>query len=153
MYVFFGEIIIILYSRWRRRWQPTPVLLPRKSHGWRSLVSMGSQRIGHDWATSLSLSSILAWKISWTEKSGGLQSMRFQRVRHDWMTKHVYTIIFFNMIYLLCFFKILICNRKNWLKCSSICSFIIKIWFFSILYTCGENIKNESFKSFDLERT
>ena len=22
---------------WRRKWQPTPVLLPRKSHGWRSL--------------------------------------------------------------------------------------------------------------------
>ena len=29
---------------WRRKWQPAPVLLPRKSHGWRSLVSMGSQR-------------------------------------------------------------------------------------------------------------
>ena len=23
---------------WRRKWQPTPVFLPRKSHGWRSLV-------------------------------------------------------------------------------------------------------------------
>ena len=23
---------------WRREWQPTPVLLPGKSHGWRSLV-------------------------------------------------------------------------------------------------------------------
>ena len=23
---------------WRRKWQPTPVLLPRKSHGWRNLV-------------------------------------------------------------------------------------------------------------------
>ena len=23
---------------WRRRWQPTPVLVPGKSHGWRSLV-------------------------------------------------------------------------------------------------------------------
>ena len=33
---------------WRRKWQPTPVILPRKSHGWRSLVSMGSQRVGHD---------------------------------------------------------------------------------------------------------
>ena len=40
---------------WRRKRQPTPVLLPGKSHGWRSLVSMGSQRVGHDWATSLSL--------------------------------------------------------------------------------------------------
>ena len=24
--------------RWRRQWHPTPVLLPGKSHGWRSLV-------------------------------------------------------------------------------------------------------------------
>jgi len=23
---------------WRRKWQPTPVLLPGKSHGWRSLI-------------------------------------------------------------------------------------------------------------------
>ena len=26
---------------------------------------------------------ILAWKIPWTEKLGGLQSMGLQRVRHD----------------------------------------------------------------------
>ena len=25
-------------TRWRRQWHPAPVLLPRKSHGWRSLV-------------------------------------------------------------------------------------------------------------------
>ena len=29
-------------------------------------------------------SSILAWKIPWTEDVGGLQSMGSQRVRHDW---------------------------------------------------------------------
>ena len=28
-------------------------------------------------------SSILAWKIPWTEESGGLQSIRSQRVGHD----------------------------------------------------------------------
>ena len=33
---------------WRRKWQPTPVLLPRKSHRRRSLVSMGLQRVRHD---------------------------------------------------------------------------------------------------------
>ena len=27
--------------------------------------------------------SILAWRIPWTEESGGLQSMESQRVRHD----------------------------------------------------------------------
>ena len=30
--------------------------------------------------------SILAWKIPWTEESGGLQSMGLQRVRQDWVT-------------------------------------------------------------------
>ena len=29
-------------------------------------------------------SSILAWKIPWTEEPGGLQSMGSQRVRYDW---------------------------------------------------------------------
>ena len=28
-------------------------------------------------------SSILAWRISWTEEPGGLQSTGSQRVRHD----------------------------------------------------------------------
>ena len=28
-------------------------------------------------------SSILAWKIPWTEESGGLQSMRLQRAGHN----------------------------------------------------------------------
>ena len=31
-------------------------------------------------------SSILAWRIPWTEESGELQSMGSQRVRHDWAT-------------------------------------------------------------------
>ena len=28
-------------------------------------------------------SSILAWKIQWTEEPGGLQSSGLQRIRHD----------------------------------------------------------------------
>ena len=47
---------------WRRKWQHTPVFLPGKSHGRRGLIglhSMGSQRVGHDWATSLTHS--LTW--------------------------------------------------------------------------------------------
>ena len=39
---------------WRRKWQPTPVFLPRKSHGQMSLVGYspkGLQRIGHNWMT------------------------------------------------------------------------------------------------------
>ena len=32
-------------------------------------------------------SSILAWKIPWTEEPGGFQSMRSQRLWHDWVTE------------------------------------------------------------------
>ena len=32
-------------------------------------------------------SSILAWRIPWTEKPGGLESMGLQRVGHDLVTK------------------------------------------------------------------
>ena len=31
-------------------------------------------------------SNILAWRISWTEESGRLQSMGLQRIGHDWAT-------------------------------------------------------------------
>ena len=33
-------------------------------------------------------SSILVWKIPWTEEPGGLQSMGSQTVGHDWVVKH-----------------------------------------------------------------
>ena len=35
-------------------------------------------------------SSILAWKIPWTEEPGGLQSMELQRVGHDLTTEHAH---------------------------------------------------------------
>ena len=34
-------------------------------------------------------SSILAWRIPWTEKPGGQQSVGSQGVRHDWVTNTV----------------------------------------------------------------
>ena len=36
-------------------------------------------------------SSILAWRIPWTEEPGGLQFLGSQRVRHDLATKHTHT--------------------------------------------------------------
>ena len=39
---------------WRKKWQPTPVFLPRKFYGQRSLVGYnpwGHKRAGHDLAT------------------------------------------------------------------------------------------------------
>ena len=40
---------------WRRKWQPTPVFLPGKSHGHRSLAGYspwGHKTVGHDLATN-----------------------------------------------------------------------------------------------------
>ena len=34
-------------------------------------------------------SSILAWRIPWTEEPGGLKSMELQRVGHNLATEHV----------------------------------------------------------------
>ena len=61
------------------------------------LQFMGSLRVGHDWATSLSLftsmhlekemathSSVLAWRIPGKREPGGLLSMGSHRVGHDW---------------------------------------------------------------------
>ena len=36
-------------------------------------------------------SSILVWKIPWTEESNGLQSVGWQRVRHDWAANFRFT--------------------------------------------------------------
>ena len=48
-----------------------------QSLGWEDLLEK-------DMATH---SSILAWRIPWTEEPGGLQSMGSQRVRHDLVTE------------------------------------------------------------------
>ena len=39
---------------WRRKWQPTPVSLPEKAHGQRSLAGYSPRgcKVGHDWATN-----------------------------------------------------------------------------------------------------
>ena len=83
----------------RRQWQATPVLLPRKSHGWRSLVGCSPwDRYKSDATEWLHFhfhamekemathSSVLAWRIPGTAEPGGLPSMRSHRVRHNWVT-------------------------------------------------------------------
>ena len=80
---------------WKRQWQPTPVLLPGESHGWRSLV--GCSPWGHyesdmtKWLHFHALekemaahSSVLAWRIQGTREPGGLLSMGLHRVEHNW---------------------------------------------------------------------
>ena len=61
------------------------------------LQSLGSRRVGHDWATSLSLFTFMHWRRKWqptpvflpgkipgTGEPGGLPSMGSHRVGHDW---------------------------------------------------------------------
>ena len=83
----------------RRKWQATPVFLPGKSHGRRSLVGYSPWGCKESDTTELlhfyfipvleremaTRSSILAWKIPWTKEPGRLQSMGSQRVGHDWV--------------------------------------------------------------------
>ena len=71
----------------RRKWQPTPVFLPEKipwakdPGGTAVLVVVKElDPLEKDMATH---SSILAWRLPWTEKPGGLQSTGSQRVGHD----------------------------------------------------------------------
>ena len=81
---------LAIFLTQRRQWQPTPVLLPRKSHGRRSLVGCSPWGREESDTTSLSLSlftsmhwrrkmathsSVLAWRIPGTGS---------HRVRYDW---------------------------------------------------------------------
>ena len=55
-------------SLWRRQWHPTPVLLPGKSHGQRSLVGCspwGLEESDTTEATSLSLFTFMHWRRQW----------------------------------------------------------------------------------------
>ena len=78
----------------RRQWHPTPVLLPGKSHGWRSLVGCSPWgRWGSDTTEQLHFhtlekemathSRVLAWRIPGTGEPGGCP-MGSHRVRHNW---------------------------------------------------------------------
>ena len=42
-------------------------------------------------------SSILAWRVPWTEEPGRLQSVVLQRVGHDLATEHAYVIEMFHL--------------------------------------------------------
>ena len=44
------SLLLFTFMHWRRKWQPAPVLLPGKSHGWRSLV--GCSPWGH-WGSDM----------------------------------------------------------------------------------------------------
>ena len=86
-------MVIRIPSR-RRQWHPTPVLLPGKSLGRRSLVGCSpwgreeSERLHFHFSAlekeMVTHSSVLAWRIPGMGEAGGLPSMGSHRVRHDW---------------------------------------------------------------------
>ena len=43
------DLFTLIYTIWRRKWQPTPVLLSGKSHGWRSLVGYIVHGVAKSW--------------------------------------------------------------------------------------------------------
>ena len=45
------SLSLFTFMHWRRKWQPTPVFLPRESQGQRSLVGchLWGRRVRHDW--------------------------------------------------------------------------------------------------------
>ena len=84
---------------WRRQWHPTPVLLPGKSHGQRSLVGCSPWgRWASDTTERLPFhfsfhalekemathSSVLAWRIPGMGEPGGLPSVESHRVGLHW---------------------------------------------------------------------
>ena len=51
---------------WKRKWQPTPVFLPEKSHEQRSLVGYspwGHKRVGHDLANEQQQMGVLKHQL------------------------------------------------------------------------------------------
>ena len=83
---------------WRRQWQPTPVLLPGKSHGQRNLVgcSRGVAK-SRTWLSDFTFTFHFhtlekGWQPtpvflpgeSQGQEPGGLLSVGLHRVRHDW---------------------------------------------------------------------
>ena len=90
------------------------------------LQSMGSLRVGHDWATSLSLftftfhfhalekemathSSVLAWRIPGMGEPGGLPSMGSHRVGHDWSDLAAAAAAWMPLILQMIFLQIIVC--------------------------------------------
>ena len=90
-------LLEVLFSSVIRQWHPTPVLLPGKSHGWRSLVGVygvakSRTRLSdftftfHFHALEKEMAthpSVLAWRIPGMGEPDGLPSMGSHRVGHD----------------------------------------------------------------------
>ena len=56
------SLSLFTFLHWRRKWQPSPVFLPRESQGRGShrLGSMGPHRVRHDWRDLAAAAAVIA---------------------------------------------------------------------------------------------
>ena len=96
----------------------------------------------------VTLSSILAWRIPWTEEPGALQSTGTQRIRHDWATSFHFTslhspLLLFDLA-MLVFVEFPMCHAplvlrldisySFWWKCS----YLLLLVLYSTYYTLSD---------------
>ena len=144
------------YFDWRRQWHPTPVLLPGKSHGWRSLQSMGLLK-SQSWLSDFTFtfhfpalekemaahSSVLAWRIPGTGEPGGLPSMGLHRVGHDSSDLAAAAAYFHSILKMVRRYVISFLNLFSTTIVMVIAPYIL--WFYSIWFTCFKNLLCQNF--------
>ena len=119
-------------TRFRIRMSPFFLEFPGGTSGKESACQCRRLR---DWVWSLgwgdplekgiaTCSSILAWRIPWTEESGRLQSTGSQRIGHDWSDLAHINIVQGNNLFCIINFQI-----RPWGGCVQQCSFFITMYF------------------------
>ena len=101
-------------------------------------------------------SSIIAWRIPWTEKPGGLQSMGSQKVGHDWATNIINN---HHMTWLNeCSMSILqVRTQGGWMTCDSCIGSrqprdvsslgLHSLWLLSWCFQHGRSLRDHSFSA------
>ena len=149
---------------WRRKRQPTPVLLPGKSHGRRSLAGYspwGREELDTTDVTSLSLFTFMHWRRkcqptpvflpgeSQGQDPGGLPSMGSHRVGHNsrdlaaakLLINGAYSMRMCSGFTMLCYF--LLYSKVNWLR-MCVCVYISPLFWISFPFRSPQSSENSS---------
>ena len=90
------SLSLFTFMHWRRKWQPTPLFLPRESQGWwepGGLPSMGSHRVRHDWSDLAAAAAVL-------DIDSSVEQIRIQKYTYKHMEKCYRLRYCFNMWWL-----------------------------------------------------
>ena len=88
------SLSLFTFTRWRRKWQPTPVFLPGESQGRGGgpggLPSTGSHRVRHDWSDLAAAAAVdteedhssgnFAYGIKWWWRRGTSEAWVYQSI-------------------------------------------------------------------------